>query len=79
MAKKNNKIQFQSDPNDFDAIKNEWTIIFFIAAGIYLIGALIYWFTGSAQPQKWAEFETTTITPQKNDKNTSDESSFSNI
>lgn len=50
----------QSDPSDFDAIKSEWTIIFFIAAGIYIIGAVIYWFIGSAKPQQWGLFETKT-------------------
>lgn len=67
------QIQFQSDASDFEAIKNEWTIIFFIAAAIYLVGALIYWFTGSAKPQAWGKFETTTLQHQtKTDENAFD-------
>lgn len=67
------KIQFQSDASDFEAIKNEWTIIFFIAAAIYLVGALIYWFTGSAKPQTWGKFETMTLPHQtKTDENAFD-------
>uniref|UniRef100_A0A336MPK7 CSON005040 protein n=1 Tax=Culicoides sonorensis TaxID=179676 RepID=A0A336MPK7_CULSO len=47
----------KSDPNEYEDIKREWTIVFFIAAAIYLIGSVIYWFTGSAKQQKWGKFE----------------------
>lgn len=32
--------------------------MFFIAAAIYNTGSVIYWFTGSAKPQRWGRFET---------------------
>lgn len=33
----------------------EWKIVFFISAGIYLIGCLIYWFWASGEIQEWAK------------------------
>lgn len=34
----------------------EWKIVFFISAGIYLLGCLIYWFWASGEIQEWAKF-----------------------
>ena len=33
---------------------SEWQLVFYIAAGIYLIGAVIYWFWASGELQPWA-------------------------
>lgn len=32
----------------------EWRIVFFISAGIYLFGCVIYWFWASGEVQPWA-------------------------
>lgn len=31
-----------------------WQIVFYIAAGIYLFGCVIYWFFASGEVQQWA-------------------------
>lgn len=41
--------------NDEDEIKNQWRIVFFISASIYLIGCVFYWFFASGEVQKWAK------------------------
>ncbi|XP_054734152.1 sialin [Anastrepha obliqua] len=33
----------------------EWKVVFFISAGVYLIGCLIYWFWASGELQEWAK------------------------
>lgn len=33
---------------------SEWTIVFYISAGIYLVGCVIYWFWASGEVQPWA-------------------------
>ncbi|XP_055531707.1 sialin [Wyeomyia smithii] len=33
---------------------DEWRIVFYIAAGIYLIGCMIYWFWASGELQPWS-------------------------
>ncbi|XP_001849053.2 sialin [Culex quinquefasciatus] len=33
---------------------DEWRVVFYIAAGIYLIGCLIYWFWASGELQPWS-------------------------
>ncbi|XP_030370470.1 sialin [Scaptodrosophila lebanonensis] len=33
----------------------EWRLVFFISAGIYLIGCVIYWFFASGELQEWAK------------------------
>lgn len=33
----------------------EWKIVFFISAGIYLLGCVIYWFWASGELQEWAK------------------------
>lgn len=35
---------------------NEWHIIFLVTAGIYLVGAFIYWRCASGEIQNWASF-----------------------
>lgn len=32
----------------------EWRVVFFISAGIYLVGCVIYWFWASGEVQPWA-------------------------
>lgn len=32
----------------------EWRNVFYVAAGIYLVGALLYWLMVSAKVQPWA-------------------------
>ncbi|XP_058828179.1 sialin-like [Topomyia yanbarensis] len=34
--------------------ENEWRLVFYITAGIYVIGTLIYWVWGSGQLQPWS-------------------------
>ena len=34
---------------------NQWEVIFFIAAGVYFIGAIIYWIFVSGELQPWAK------------------------
>lgn len=41
-----------------EQVKQEWRIVFYIAAGIYAVGAVVYWFFGSAKEQEWAKVET---------------------
>jgi ACS family sodium-dependent inorganic phosphate cotransporter len=31
-----------------------WKIVFYISAGIYLVGCVIYWFYASGEVQPWA-------------------------
>lgn len=33
----------------------EWRLVFFISAGIYLVGCVIYWFYASGELQEWAK------------------------
>lgn len=33
----------------------EWKTVFFISAGIYLIGCVVYWFWASGELQEWAK------------------------
>lgn len=33
----------------------EWKAVFFISAGVYLIGCVIYWFWASGELQEWAK------------------------
>jgi ACS family sodium-dependent inorganic phosphate cotransporter len=35
--------------------ESEWKIIFYIAAGIYIFGCVIYWFFCEGTIQPWAE------------------------
>lgn len=37
-----------------DVMKNQWRIVFFVSASIYLIGCLFYWFFASGELQSWA-------------------------
>jgi len=52
--------------------ENEWKIVFYISAGIYLIGCVIYWFWASGEKQPWA-VESTSLNqpdgPTKQSKN----------
>lgn len=44
-----------------------WQIVFYIAAGIYLFGCVIYWFFASGEVQWWAKVptdETAVATPE---------------
>ncbi|XP_055528394.1 vesicular glutamate transporter 2-like [Wyeomyia smithii] len=34
--------------------EDEWRLVFYITAGIYIIGTLIYWFWGSGELQPWS-------------------------
>jgi MFS transporter, ACS family, solute carrier family 17 (sodium-dependent inorganic phosphate cotransporter), other len=34
--------------------ESEWKIIFYIAAGVYFFGGIVYWFFASGKPQPWA-------------------------
>jgi hypothetical protein len=34
---------------------DEWRIVFLLSAGIYLVGAVLYWFLGSGEVQTWAK------------------------
>lgn len=36
---------------------NQWKIVFFISAGIYVFGSIVYWFLGTAEPQPWGKFD----------------------
>lgn len=36
----------------------QWQIVFYIAAGVYLFGAVIYGLFASGNRQKWAEVQT---------------------
>lgn len=38
-----------------EKVKQEWRTVFYIAAGIYAVGAVFYWFFGSAEEQPWAK------------------------
>jgi len=40
--------------NDPDEMKNQWRIVFFVSASIYLFGAVFYWLFCSGELQKWA-------------------------
>ena len=44
-------VMFQGDPA-------QWQIIFYVAAGVYLFGAVIYGIFASGNRQKWAEVAT---------------------
>lgn len=44
-----------ADKNDADTLKDQWQIIFFISAGIYIAGSIVYWIGGSAELQPWAK------------------------
>ncbi|XP_063709213.1 vesicular glutamate transporter 2-like [Culicoides brevitarsis] len=58
-----------SDKSDFEALQNEWRIVFFITAAAYLGGAVIYWFFGTAETQDWGAFEKCeTKNEEKSDK-----------
>lgn len=35
--------------------RDEWRLVFFISAGIYLVGCVIYWFYASGELQEWAK------------------------
>ncbi|KAH8381373.1 hypothetical protein KR093_003900 [Drosophila rubida] len=35
--------------------RDEWRLVFFISAGVYLIGCVIYWFYASGELQEWAK------------------------
>lgn len=35
-------------------LASEWQIVFYIAAGIYLVGSVVYWFCSSGDLQSWA-------------------------
>lgn len=35
--------------------EDEWKIVFYIAAGIYLIGSTLYFFMSSGEVQSWAK------------------------
>jgi ACS family sodium-dependent inorganic phosphate cotransporter len=37
-----------------DRSASQWRIVFYIAAAIYLVGAVIYWFFASGELQPWA-------------------------
>lgn len=38
-----------------EKVKQEWRLVFYIAAGIYAVGAVVYWLFGSAEEQEWAK------------------------
>lgn len=38
-----------------DQTSEEWQTVFFISAGVYLIGCVIYWFWASGELQEWAK------------------------
>lgn len=35
--------------------RDQWRVVFFISAGIYLVGCVIYWFYASGELQEWAK------------------------
>ncbi len=45
-----------------DNTKEEWNIIFWISALIYLLGAIMYGFLGSGETQSWAFTSSTDTT-----------------
>lgn len=47
----------QSEKSQYNQIVNEWRIVFFITAGVYVSGAIVYWFLGSAEIQQWGKYE----------------------
>lgn len=47
----------QNDKSDKDAIADQWRIVFFITAGMYVLGSVVYWFLGSAEVQEWSKFD----------------------
>ncbi|XP_026470914.1 sialin-like [Ctenocephalides felis] len=50
-----------------DDLLTSWQIVFYISSGIYLLGAVIYWFFASGEVQPWAKNLTNTNTSIKND------------
>lgn len=62
--------------NHFEQTDGEWKIIFFITSGIYLFGAIVYWFWAQGEVQPWAIQE---IEPEdsRKSRNTQD-TGFSN-
>ncbi|KAG4068165.1 hypothetical protein HA402_001590 [Bradysia odoriphaga] len=47
----------QDDISDKDAITGQWRIVFFITAGMYVMGSIAYWFLGSAKIEQWSKFD----------------------
>lgn len=33
----------------------EWRVVFFITAGVYAVGCIVYWFWCTSQLQSWAK------------------------
>lgn len=42
-----------------DKNEDEWRIVFYISAGVYLVGCVIYWFWASGEVQEWAKVPVT--------------------
>lgn len=38
----------------FQQAEGEWKIVFYIAAGVYLFGSIVYWLFASGELQPWA-------------------------
>merc|ERR1711871_1011409 len=38
-----------------DELQKQWRLVFFIAAGIYIVGVLVYLCLGSGVKQQWAD------------------------
>lgn len=49
--------ELQNDKSDKDALTDQWRIVFFITAGMYVMGSVVYWFLGSAEVQEWSKFD----------------------
>lgn len=53
----------------------EWRLVFYISAGIYLVGCVVYWFWASGEVQPWArldaakEMDAETVEKPKSDAN----------
>lgn len=48
---------------------SEWRIVFFVSAGIYLFGCLVYWFWASGEEQPWASLGTSDEVTENNVEN----------
>ena len=57
--------------------EDEWRLVFYIAAGIYLVGCVIYWFWASGEVQPWAK-EDFTFNLEAGSKRTSKLSGYTN-
>lgn len=51
------QVSLQSNLSEYSEIASEWRIVFFVAAAMYVLGSITYWFLGSAEVQSWSKFD----------------------